>query len=379
VNAGVNTAQVLRQFLPAYRQHHALTPQQGKVAGLLCRCRTEAMSSLDWACGRCGYREIRYRSCRNRHCPQCQQRASADWLAARREDLLPVPYFHVVFTVPHQLNTWAQLHPEQIYAILFKAVWHTLRRFGEDPKRLNGQLGMTAVLHTWGQNLSQHVHLHCLIPGGAYQQADQRWRPARSTYLFPVKALMRVYRGRMVSLLREAYREGQLARLSDAAEVDHCLNELMKTPWVVYARSTCQHSSTVLSYLARYTHRIAISDTRLEAVNRDTVTFRYKDYAAGGTKKSLALKGEEFVRRLLLHVLPHGFMRIRHYGFMANACRRKRLSEIRRCLNDVPCTTEVVADASPAAQSQPSCAVCPQCKQPALRIVGERPSEGRRR
>ena len=238
---------------------------------------------------------------------------------------------------------------------------------------------MTAVLHTWGQNLSQHIHLHCLIPGGAYQHADQRWQPARSTYLFPVKALMRVYRGHMVSLLREAYREGQLTRLSDAAEVDHCLNELMKTPWVVYARSTCQHSSTVLSYLARYTHRIAISDTRLESVNRDSVSFRYKDYAAGGTKKSLALKGEEFVRRLLLHVLPHGFMRIRHYGFMANACRRKRLSEIRRCLNDVPSTTDVVSDASPAALSQPSCAVCPQCKQPALRIVGECPSEGRRR
>ncbi len=253
---------------------------------------------------------------------------------------------------------------------------HTLKAFGEDPKRLNGQLGVTAVLHTWGQNLSQHVHLHCLIPGGSYNPVRDEWRDAKSTYLFPVKALSRQYRGRMVSLLRDAYKGGLLPRLTDTADVDRLLNSLMTTPWVVFARGTCQHSDTVLTYLARYTHRIAISNTRLQAMDGDQVAFRYKDYAAGGVYKSMRLRGEEFVRRLLLHVLPHGLMRIRHYGFLANCHRRKRLAQIRRCLKAgshervEPLVPKIVM-AADQSEGRWTMLVCPRCQQGGLRIVGD--------
>src|SRR5690606_1506304 len=197
-------------------------------------------------------------------------------------------------------------------------------------------------------NLSQHIHLHCLVPGGAYQRADQRWHPARSTYLFPVKALMRVYRGYMVSALRHAYQSGQLPRLNKE-EVDRCLNALMATPWVVYARGTCRYQTTIVDYLARYTHRIAISNARLLEMDDGAVRFGYQDYADSGKHKSQRLPGEEFVRRLLLHVLPHGFMRIRHYGFLANACRKTRLAQIRACLRERETATRV----SPPTLSEP--------------------------
>lgn len=276
----------------------------------------------------------------------------------------------------HQLNPWVQLHPEVLYAVLFKAVWHTLRSFGDDPKRLDGQLGMTAVLHTWGQNLSQHVHLHCLIPGGAYHREHDEWHSARSTYLFPVKALSRRYRGRMVSELRQAYDEGLLSQLTDAAGVERMMASLMETPWVVFARSTCQHSDTVLTYLARYTHRIAISNNRLETVDEENVVFRYKDYASGGTIKRMRLQGEEFVRRLLLHVLPHGMMRIRHYGFMANCCRRKRLEQIRHCLELDAIEGEDTIVAAREGRGYPikdveTATTCPRCRRGILLIVGE--------
>ncbi len=223
-------------------------------------------------CDQCEYEAEYYHSCRNRHCPQCQQHATEQWLARRREDLLPVPYFHLVFTLPHELNGWAQLHPDVIYGLLFKSVWRTLKRFGRDAKRLDGELGMTAVLHTWGQNLGQHIHLHCLIPGGALAAGGVEWHAAKSTYLFPVKALSRHFRGVMVSELRQAVNDGRLHRLN-LSTVDGVLNRLMATSWVVFARSTCTQQETVLSYLAQYTHRIAISDYRLRAVDAQSVAF----------------------------------------------------------------------------------------------------------
>ncbi|MCK9505962.1 MAG: IS91 family transposase [Porticoccaceae bacterium] len=333
MTSGHTTAAILTRFLPQYRQHHVLSPQQAKVAGLVCRCRTDALGSVALTCPRCQHQQTCHRSCRNRHCPQCQRQGSAAWLAARCDDLLPVPYFHVVFTLPHALNGWAQRHPEVIYRLLFHVVWQTLASFGRDPKRLSGQLGMTAVLHTWGQNLSQHIHLHCLIPGGAYDRQREQWHPAKSTYLFPVKALSRHYRGAMVSALRQAYRAGELPGITQPDDVDSTLKTLMATDWVVYSRATCTQSTTVLAYLARYTHRIALSDSRIREVTDRDVSFVYKRYAQGGSLEEMRLAGDEFVRRWLLHVLPHGFMRIRHYGFLANACRRKHLGRIRQCLN----------------------------------------------
>ncbi len=384
MSAAVSMSQILTQFLPEVRRTRRLSPQQAKVTNLIGVCRTAALGGRRLQCGECDYAVEQYHSCRNRHCPRCQREASEAWLAKRQEDLLPVPYFHLVFTVPHALNGWVQCHPETMYAVLFRVVWHTLRQFGRDAKRLDGDLGMTAVLHTWGQDMGQHVHLHCLIPGGALSRGGSEWHPARSTYLFPVKALSRHYRGLMVSELRRAYLAGELSRLVPET-VDPTLNALMAKSWVVYARGTCRHSDSVLGYLSQYTHRIAISERRLRSVDTKTVVFDYKDYAAGGQRKVMRLQGEEFVRRFLLHVLPPGLMRIRHYGFLANCHRRRKLKQIRRCLSESATkgrTNKPAIDARPGiagTMSREQLNSCPRCRQRSMHVVLDLPKRRLRR
>lgn len=287
------------------------------------------------------------------------------WAERQQANLLPVPYYHVVFTLPHTLNGWVQLHPEVIHRLLFQAAWATLRTFGRDPKRLDGEMGMSAVLHTWGQNLSQHVHLHCLVPGGALGD-DGHWHPARSNYLFPVRALSRHFRGGMVSALRAAADIGDLHRVTRPGEVDAVLDTLMDSEWVVYTKDCLEHTATVVHYLARYTRQIAISNARILAVDDQRVTLRYKDYRHGNRDPCMTLDGDEFVRRFLLHILPKGLMRVRHYGFLANRCRRRRLAQIRRAL--------AAAEATPASGDAPAQTdalyTCPQCKRPTLRVRG---------
>ena len=311
----LSMTQVLQHFLPDYKARYPLSPEQSKVIGNINACRTEALGGRSLCCDHCHYQRQQFHSCRNRHCPQCQHQASDQWRQKQCDSILPVPYFHVVFTLPHELNGWAQLHPDVIYRLLFKAVWATLKTFGEDPKRLNGKLGMTAVLHTWSQNLGRHIHLHCLIPGGALSMDERQWRASKTSYLFPVRAVSRCFRGKMVSLLRQAWEAGEPHRLASEKHVDEVLNQLMAKPWVVYTRHTGEHAEAVVNYLARYTYRIAISEQRLVTMDDHKVTFRWKDYAADSAKKMMALDGTEFIRRFLMHVLPDGFMRIRHYGF----------------------------------------------------------------
>lgn len=280
--------------------------------------------------------------------------------------MLPVPYYHVVVTLPHALNPWVQLHPEVIYGLLFETVWATFSAFGADPKRLGGQLGMTAVLHTWGQTLSRHVHLHCLVPGGALT-AQGEWHPAKSTYLFPVKALSRHLRGGFVSRLRQRCQEGHLPRLDAPAEIQTMLDTLMVQEWVVYTKPCLTHTATVVDYLGRYSHRIALSDRRILAVEGGQVQLDYRDYRDGRRHRVLPLSTEELVRRFLLHVLPQGFMRIRHFGFLANRCRRRRLAEIRAALEAVPPPAEATPDAAPRGpfDGYP----CPDCRQGRLRVT----------
>jgi len=316
----------LQRFTPG-----GLDAHRRKITQRLCACHTPAMGGIEARCDTCGAEPCWYHGCRDRHCPQCQGRATRRWAERQHDHLLPVPYFHVVFTLPHDLNGWAALHPEVIYRLLFESVWTTLDTFGHDPKRLNGQLGMSAVLHTWGQNLSRHVHLHCLVPGGALGD-DGRWHPARSNYLFPVKALSRHFRGAMVRLLRRAWQDGQLQRVTRPGEVDRLLDTLMGAEWVVYSKHCLQHSAGVVDYLARYTHRIAITDARIVRVDDENVTLRYKDYADQDRHKTLTLEGPEFVRRFLMHIVPKGLMRVRHYGFLANRCRRRKLESVRAAL-----------------------------------------------
>lgn len=360
---------ILADHLETYRQRHRLTPQQARTCHRIGLCRTATLGGEQVQCDHCAFEQYRYHSCRNRHCPQCQRRASAAWCEARTADLLPVRYFHVVFTLPHQINPWVELHPEIIYRLLFQSVWATLNAFARDPKRLDGELGMVAILHTWGQNLSRHIHLHCLVPGGAWQAQTQRWNAARSTYLFPVRALSRKFRGAMVSALRRAQRDGELSRITEEKQLDHTLDALMQTEWVVYTQADIQRPETIVAYLARYTHKIAIDDHRLLSADEHGVRFRYKDYRDHDKPKVMQLDCEEFIRRFLQHVLPDGFMRIRHYGFLANRCRQKRLEAIRKALR-VEAAAEALPERQPGSvRATPSNCTCPRCKQGCLRVI----------
>lgn len=353
---------VLAQHLADYSRTHRLDAQRLKVLRHLLACHTPALGGLQLQCDHCDHHPVVYHGCRDRHCPQCQSRASRRWSAKQQQAVLPVTYYHVVFTLPHDLNGWAQVHPKRIYDLLFQCVWQTLKAFAADPKRLDGQLGMTAVLHTWGSNLSQHIHLHCLVPGGALG-ADDQWHAAKSNYLFPVRALSRHFRGSMVSALRKAITDGQLDRINDD-EVDAMLDTLMGKDWVVYSKRCLKHAETVIGYLARYSHRIAISNQRLIALGHNSVTFRYRDYC-NDRDAALTLDAGEFIRRYLMHVLPNGFMRIRHYGYLANRCRQRALNTIRALLAQVESEPGNPTEKTMADMAWP----CPVCRQGILRIL----------
>ena len=327
----VNLRSILAARGPRWDEPGALNPRQRQVVSHLTSCRTAALGGRYLACDACEYGETRYHSCRDRHCPRCQRALSHAWCERQREAVLPVTYHHLVFTLPSELNGWVGLHPEVVYRILFGSAWATMKAFGEDPKRLDGQLGMSAVLHTWGEALTRHVHLHCLVPGGALG-ADGRWHAARSAYLFPVRALSRRFRGHAVAALRAAATAGDLHRVTRPGEIDTRLSALMDKDWVVYSKPCPGRAESVVNYLGRYSHRIAISDERIVAASATHVSFRCKDYAGDGRRRTLTLESDEFIRRYLLHVLPKGLMRVRHYGFLSNRCRRRRLEEIRAVL-----------------------------------------------
>ena len=346
---------LLQQHFDDYASSHALDGHRLKVCRHLVNCHTPALGGVQYQCDHCHIQIPRYHSCRDRHCPQCQGRASRRWSERQQQDVLPVTYYHLVFTLPRELNGLVQLHPEAIYRLLFQVAWTTLKAFAADPKRLGGKLGMTAVLHTWGQNLSQHVHLHCLVPGGALTENQER-HAAGSTYLFPVRALSRHFRGKMVSSLRQCATAGQLNRITRADEIDKMLDQLMKKDWVVYSKPCINRTETVIRYLARYSHKIAITDQRILGMADDQVCFRYKDYR-DGQSKTMKLHYDEFIRRFLMHVLPHGFMRIRHYGLLANRCRKASLLLIRSILAQ-PAKTEEKQNEDEAGDYP-----CPRCHQ----------------
>ncbi len=374
-----NTLQtIMRKHLPDYITTHRVDVHKQTVCRHIKNCRSEVMGGLQMQCNHCGDRPIIYFACRDRHCPHCQMKETLEWRDKQLAALLPVTYYHVVFTLPHELNGWVQLHPSVVYRLLFKVVWKTLSTFGADPRRLNGKLGMTAVLHTWGKNLSRHVHLHCLVPGGALM-ANGQWKTARSTYLFPVRALSRHFRGGLVSEFRSSIKAGELSRLQDGKATDQTLSKLMDKEWVVYCKHCINLAETVVSYLSRYTHRIAVSEHRM--IYRDNqVMLIQKDYKDEGRLKGVTLGVEEFIRRYLMHIVPKGLMRVRHFGFLANCCRKKRLKQIREIL-DKPIqgecdeTTDALPSQRPgqmktdneATQGYP----CRECKEGLLWVVGK--------
>jgi len=370
---GTSLQAVMRQCLDRYSSTHRLNPRQWQVCHHVMDCRTPALGGLALQCDQCQATQPQYHACRDRHCPRCQRRASQNWCDRQRAAVVPVTYYHLVFTLPHALNPWVEVHARRLYGLLFETVWATLRAFGADPKRLGGQIGMTAVLHTWGQNLGRHVHLHCLVPGGALSD-DGVWRPAKSPYLFPVRALSRHFRGGFVSRLRQAISAGQLARLTDTGQVDATLNTLMAADWVVYAKPCLTHTATVVDYLGRYSNRIALSDSRLLGHDAEQVTLRYKDYRSGGANKIMSLSGEELIRRFLLHVLPKGFMRIRHFGLLANRCRATRLAQIRTAIDEQQRQATANTPAEPDEALPFDGIPCPHCRLGWMRPVGHLPA-----
>lgn len=290
-------------------------------------------------CDRCAYERIAYNSCRNRHCPKCQGRARWEWTEARAAEILPVHYFHVVFTLPNEIAPLALQNQKPVYDILFRAASETLMAIAADPKHLGARIGVLAVLHTWGQNLMHHPHLHCVVPGGGLSSDCDKWIACAKTFFLPVRVLSRVFRGKFIQYLKEAWADGklrfhgQLAHLSSDEAFRQLLNRSCRQEWVVHAKPPFGGPEQVLRYLARYTHRVAIANSRLVRLENGRVAFRWKDYSDGNRIKTMALSAEEFMRRFLLHVVPRGFVRIRYYGFLANRFRAKYLQQCRRLLD----------------------------------------------
>jgi hypothetical protein len=324
-------ADVVRRFGARYLARHPATREQRKVLRAIERCRTAALGGHRDACDACGYERLSYNSCRNRHCPKCQGRARVLWVAARLEELLPIEYFHVVFTLPHELNAVCRYNQRVVLELLFRAASQTLLRFGRE--RLGGELGVTAALHTWGQTLIEHHHVHCVVTGGALTSDGQQWVSSRPGYLFPVRALSAVYRGKYLDGLRRAWARGQLRggdvleQLRDAASFERLIEALAQREWVVYAKRPFAGPEQMVRYVGRYTHRVAMTNDRIVGIDEDAVSFRYKDYRDEGRRKVMRLGGEEFLGRYLRHVLPKGFQRIRHYGLFG----RRRAEKLTRC------------------------------------------------
>ena len=378
----LEVADIFRQHGPAWRaaQRGHLSLGQLKVMSAIEQCRTAALGGHVLRCDACGSLDISYNSCRNRHCPKCQARAAQRWLEARQADLLPVEYYHVVFTLPAPISAIAYTNKAAIYRLLFDVAAETLLTIAADPKHLGARIGATLVLHTWGSAMTHHPHVHGIAPGGGLSPDGERWVACRRGFFLPVRVLSRLFRRRFIEELEKLHRAGQLrffgedAGLAEAAAFARWLAPLRACGWVVYAKRPFAGPRAVLAYLSRYTHRVAISNRRLVAMDEHGVTFRWKDYRAKGRTrhKTMTLSPEEFMRRFLLHVLPGGFHRIRHYGLLANAERRRQLARVRDLL-DAPPPEPIVNEPSVAARPAFICRCCGGVMQVAEVIMRRQP------
>jgi Putative transposase/Transposase zinc-binding domain len=361
-------AEVFRRHGKPYREANAghLDRCQRRVMAAIEACRTATLGGHVLCCKNCGHREIAYCSCRDRHCPTCQGSAARAWLEARQADLLPVEYFHVVFTLPQPIAAIAYQNKAVVYGILFEAAAESLKTIAGDPKHLGAEIGFTAVLHTWGQTLTHHPHVHCVVPGGGLAPDGASWIASRPGYFLPERVLSSLFRGVFLGKLLAAYKDGRLQFFSDLAHLAEksafsaYLVPLWRLDWVVDCKQPFAGPEQVLRYLSRYTHRVAISDHRLVEVTDDHVTFRWKDYSDGSRIKLMTLAPAEFIRRFLLHVLPDGFQRIRHYGFLANGNRTAKLARIRELIPPVP-QQQVASTAQDTAEmpTEPECVAAP--------------------
>ena len=389
--SAVELADVLRMHGPSYRANHTLMPQQHKVFNAILNCRTSVLGGHVEKCDYCGELHISYNSCRNRHCPKCQALKTAKWLKKRQKELLPVPYFHVVFTLPHELNTLILYNKKELYSLLFQSAWKTVDTLGKDKKRLDGLMGMLSILHTWSQNLSNHNHVHCIVPGGALTK-NNKWNSSKKNYLFPVKVMSKLFRGVYISGLRELYQKSKLKIPRDSnsqinlkikSNFDNLLNGLMEKEWVVYSKKPFAGPEKLLDYLGRYANKIAISNNRILAVDNNHVTFKWRDYSDNNKVKIMKLKPEEFIRRYLSHVIPKGFMRIRFFGFLSSACKKKNIGIICDALSCQPKKTKEKDEKIDVKilieeLTGVDITLCPKCKKGKLRRIETIPNKFRR-
>jgi hypothetical protein len=389
-SSDLEVAHIFRLYGEAFRQKHRLCRVQLQAMRAIEDCRTAVLGGHLYRCEECGSEKNVYNSCRNRHCPKCQNLEKERWLEKRRNELLPVPYFHVVFTLPEELNVLALGNPEVIYDLLFASASQTLLEIGADPKHLGARLGALAILHTWGQTLVLHPHLHCIVPGGGPSADGERWMAASERFLLPVRVLAPVFRGKFLAGLKQLYQEGGLSltggadKLRDPFEFLNFLDRLYQKSWWVYNKPPFGGPEQVLKYLARYTHRVALSNQRLVALADGKVTFTYKDYSQDGRRREMTLPAGEFIRRFLLHILPHRFVRIRYYGLFANRNRDRQLQRCRALLGAAPPSPAPESDEREDWESvyqrvtgkDPT--VCAECGQGHLRQVRKLPALARR-
>jgi hypothetical protein len=379
-------ADIFRSYGPRFLETHgsSLSGDQKKVLENLSRCRTAALGGHKRYYD-CGHEEISYNSCRNRHCPKCQASLRAEWLEKEAAHILDVPYFHVVFTLPDEIGPVALQNKREIYGALFRAASETLSTIARDPKHLGAEIGFLMVLHTWGQNLHHHPHVHCVVPGGGISPDGSRWIPSRKGFFLSVRVLSRLFRGKFLALLEHLRAKGKLsffgrlAPLQERPVWDKLIASLRKTEWVVYSKPPFGGAKHVLKYLARYTHRVAISNRRILSIADGKVRFRWKDYAHGNKQRVMTLEAGEFIRRFLLHVIPRGFVHIRHYGFLANRFCKAKLSLARSLLDQDQGPHQDSSDGAPppgdlACKGESNDrSLCPRCKQGHLVLIEKIP------
>ena len=378
----LEVADVFRRYGETYRQQHgaSMSPTQWRVMNAIEVCRTAALGGHLERCDQCGYERNAFNSCRDRHCPKCQCLARAQWIEQRQSELLDVPYFHVVFTVPEEIAAIAYQNKEVIYDILFQATAETLKTIASDPKHLGAEIGFFAVLHSWGSNLQFHPHLHCVVPGGGLSADGQRWISCRPDFFLSVRVLSHLFRRLFLQSLQHAFDSGKLEFFTNLQSLcERCafvelLERMKDCDWVVYAKRPFAGPQQVLDYVGRYTHRVAISNNRLQDIENGQVCFEWKDYRTGGQVKTMTLSADEFIRRFLLHVLPDGFQRIRYYGFLGNRYRKQKLEQCRRLLG-MPSRADPTNTAEKEYQDRYeeltgiSLRQCPECKQGRMVMV----------